>query len=174
MRRSSTSALIRIASRSIRRIASVVATSPLIAPWRWSSAKPRTVVSGVRNSWLASATKRRSRDSLALLTSNDSSMRVSIWLRAELSRPTSVAALSSGRRAERSPLAMAAAVFSTSSRGRKPRLTARRPMSKRSTSTTRPKRRRRRPVRTNVLLTSVSAMETTTIPPPVVSRVITR
>ena len=120
-KRSSTRELMRIDSFSIRPSNSLVATSPCTAPWRCNSAKPRIAVSGVRNSWLASATKRRRRFSLVVRALNASSILVSIWLRLETNFPTSVLGFAIGIRADKSPAAIACAVSSTATSGRRPR-----------------------------------------------------
>ncbi len=62
------------------------------------AACPRMVVSGVRSSWLASATKRRSRASESARAANACSIWASMLLSAAESRPTSVPA-SAGRHA---------------------------------------------------------------------------
>ncbi len=79
----------------------------------------------MRSSWLASATKRRIRSSLARASDSDASRARnadSIWstipLKALESRPTSVRGSLSGTRRDRSPAAISAAVVSTSSSGR--------------------------------------------------------
>ena len=89
-------------------------------------------MSGVRSSWLASATNRRIRSSLVRAADSEASRSrkaVSIWstieLKAPESRPTSVRGSLSGTRRLRSPAAIAAAVDSTSSRGRRLRRTTR-------------------------------------------------
>ena len=107
-------------SFSIRPTSSEVAASPLTAPCRCSSAKPRIAVSGVRSSWLASATKRRNLFSLAVRAAKDSSIRESIALSEVTKRPTSVSGLASGRRADKSPAAIFSAVSSTATSGRNP------------------------------------------------------
>ena len=115
--RSSTSEPIRIDSFSILPTSSLVFSSPVTAPWRCNSAKPRIAVSGVRNSCEASATNRRSLDSEAFFCAKDSSMRPNMMLSDCVRRPTSVDGLNSGRRADKSPSAIAAAVTSTSNNG---------------------------------------------------------
>src|SRR6266511_1394455 len=101
------------------------------------------VVSGVRSSWLASATKRRIRssDRLAVASEaararNAASIWASVLLNARPSRPTSVRGSRSGTRRARSPAAMAPAVCSISARGRRLARTiaAPRPASASSTS----------------------------------------
>ena len=75
---------------------------------------------GVRSSWLASATKRRSRSSEA----DRSAKAVSIWLsmafRARPSRPISVSGSAGSTRRERSPPAMSPAVAAMRSSGSSP------------------------------------------------------
>ena len=82
------------------------------APWRCSSANPRMEVSGVRSSWLASATNRRSLFSVSVRAVKDSSIRESIWFSEVLNRPTSVSGSKFSRRADRSPAAIFSAVAS--------------------------------------------------------------
>ncbi len=100
--KSSTSKPIRLASLSIRD--SSMATSRA-APWRYNSANPRMVVSGVRSSWLASVMNRRIRSSEPRAVSAEDSedatacwIWVSIPLSAKESRPTSVRGSRSGTR----------------------------------------------------------------------------
>ena len=69
----------------------------MTAPWRCSSAKPRIEVSGVRSSWLASATNRRIRSSERRAVASDAARAPnapSIWASMALSarpgRPISV------------------------------------------------------------------------------------
>ena len=83
-------------------------------------------VSGVRSSWLASAMKRRIRSSDWTAASSDSSRSWnadSIWVSIVLidrpSRPTSVRGSRSGTRRSRCPAAIASAVSSMSSSGRR-------------------------------------------------------
>ncbi len=102
-----------------------------VAPWRYSSAKPRMVVSGVRSSWLASATKRRMRASDSRAADSEASVAakacwiwVSMLLSERESRSTSVSLPRTGIRWCSSPPAIAAAVASTRRSGRKlPRTT---------------------------------------------------
>ncbi len=102
-------------------------TSASLPPFcRYSSAKPRIDVSGVRSSWLASATNRRIRASEERADSSESrrsSNAVSIWpsitFNAWARPPTSVRGSASGTRRVRSPAAMASAVCSTSTSGRR-------------------------------------------------------
>ena len=80
MSRSSTRTPIRDASPSIRPITMSVSGA---APWRYNSANPRIVVSGVRNSCEASATKRRIFSSERRADSSDASVAAnacSIWV----------------------------------------------------------------------------------------------
>ena len=79
------------------------------------------VTSGVRSSWEASAAKRRIRSSEAVRTANAVSMWASMAFSELPSRPTSVAGFSMSTRRDRSPAAMAAAVFSTLASGRNDR-----------------------------------------------------
>ena len=80
----------RTASCSVRRIASSSSPSSARPPMRYSSAYPRMVVTGVRNSCEASATNWRSRSWDSSRASNADSRRSSIWLRAMPSSPASV------------------------------------------------------------------------------------
>ena len=144
-RRSSTSSPIRAPSDSIRSINRRTSSSDRTAPCRYSSAKPRMEVSGVRSSWLASATKRRMRfsdpracSSDACWARNAASMRDSILFSEVDSRPTSVRSLPSGTRRDRSPAAMARAVASTSPSGRKLLRTSRYPAAPRMVTTINP------------------------------------
>ena len=66
----------------------------------------------MRNSWLASATKRRSLLSDSVRAAKDSSIRESIWLSDVLSRPTSVSGSKFSKRADKSPAAIFSAVAS--------------------------------------------------------------
>ena len=75
------------------------------------STQPRMLVSGVRSSWLTD--EMNSFCSRSVLESSPA-----IWLMVLHSRPISSLSLPSGRRALRSPRAMALAVCSTSSSGR--------------------------------------------------------
>ena len=118
--RSSTSEPIRLDSFSIRPISSFVFSSPVTAPWRWSSAKPRIAVIGVRSSCEASATKRRNLLSLSKRAAKDSSIRPNIVFSVPTKRPTSVFGFTSGRRAVRSPSAILSAVASTFASGLSP------------------------------------------------------
>ena len=77
-------------------------------------------MSGVRNSWLASATKRRNLFSPSVRAVNDSSMRESMAFKELTNLPTSVSGFASGKRAERSPSAIFSATSSTSASGLKP------------------------------------------------------
>ena len=124
--RSSTSPAIRLDSPSIRDIA--MSTSP--PPCRYNSAKPRIVVNGVRNSWLASVMNRRIRSSDSRAFSADASdeaiarwICASIPLSARESWPTSVFGSLCGTRLSSWPAAIEAAVFSTSINGRRLRCT---------------------------------------------------
>ena len=124
-RRSATSRLIRSASPVIRLISrsssSRLAASPCCMPY---SASPRTEVSGVRSSWLASATKRRIRSSDRSARPSPSararyavSMLASITSRASASRPTSVFPAGWSMRRDRSPPAIASASASIRASG---------------------------------------------------------
>ncbi len=84
------------------------------------------VVSGVRSSWLASATKRRTRSSEPRAAASEAALApkaASIWasmpLSAVPSRPISVRGSRSGTRLESWPAAMAPAVCSISTSGRR-------------------------------------------------------
>ena len=112
----------------------------LTAPWRYSSAYPRTVASGVRSSCEASATNWRMRSSLASRTANDCSIWASIALSERDSEATSSRVVGSGTRCVRSPAAMAAAVSSIRVSGRKARRTAYQPIPSAAASTTTPMR----------------------------------
>ena len=122
--RSSTRPLIRSDSASMRSMADPTSAESDTAPWRYSSAYPRTVASGVRSSCDASATNWRIRSSLASRTANDDSMRVSMTLRLRERDVTSSSAWRTGMRWVRSPPAMAEAVSSIRDSGRKARRTA--------------------------------------------------
>ncbi len=98
----------------------------VVAPCRYSSAKPRIVVSGVRSSWLASATKRRILASDSRAAASEASVAAKAdWIWASIpfsereSRSTSVLVPRTGTRRNRSPRAMAAAMFSTRRSGRR-------------------------------------------------------
>ncbi len=112
---------IRLASLSIRPIAVATSSGVDSAPCRYSSEKPRIVTSGVRSSCEASAAKRRIRSSDAIRAAKAVSMWASMALRELPSRPTSVLGFSISTRRDRSPAAIAAAVFSTRASGRKDR-----------------------------------------------------
>ena len=100
------------------RSASSARSVSVIAPWRYSSANPRIVVSGVRSSWLASATNRRIRSSDRRAGSSDASVAANaVWICASIplsaadSRPTSVLCVRTrGPDGADRPAAMAAAV----------------------------------------------------------------
>ena len=118
----------------MRSISRRTSSSERTAPCRYSSAKPRIEVSGVRSSWLASATKRRIRFSEPRACSSEAcwarkafSIRDSIPFSAVDSRPTSVRSSPTGTRWDRSPAAMARAVRSTSASGRRLLRTSRYP-----------------------------------------------
>ena len=159
--------LIRIDSFSIRLINSFVFSSPTTAPCRCNSAKPRIAVSGVRSSWEASATNLRNLFSLATRTSNDSSIRVSIVLSEVVSRPTSVSGFAAGRRAERSPAAIASAVSSTFSSGLSPNAIIHREINAIAKSAIKPKIKNKNLSLVKVLSTSANELATTTLPIPV-------
>ena len=116
--RSSTSTPIRSASDSIRAMIIARSSGRSDAPRRYSSAYPRTEVSGVRSSCPASATKRRSRLSDARRSSKARSICASIAFSDALRRPTSVPGSPTSTRWERSPAAIAAAVSSMRRSGR--------------------------------------------------------
>ena len=89
---------------------------------------------GVRSSWDASATNRRSRCSESRSRRSEASralkadsMRVSMTLRVRASRPTSVVSFSPGTRSVRLPSAMDSAVRSMSRSGRSPIRTSQKP-----------------------------------------------
>ena len=80
------------------------------APWRYSSANPRIVVSGVRSSWLASVMNRRIRSSdVRACSADDSDDATARWICASMplsandSRPTSVRGSRCGTRRSSSP-----------------------------------------------------------------------
>ena len=81
------------------------------------------VTSGVRSSCEASAANRRIRSSEAIRAANAASMWASMAFSDRPRRPTSVVGFSTATRRDRSPAAMAAAVFSTLASGRKDRVT---------------------------------------------------
>ena len=111
----------RLASLSIRPIAVATSSGVDSAPCRYSSENPRMVTSGVRSSCEASAAKRRIRASDAIRAAKAVSMCASMALSELPSRPTSVLGFSISTRRDRSPAAIAAAVFSTRASGRKDR-----------------------------------------------------
>ena len=89
---------------------------------------------GVRSSWEASATNRRSRCSESRSRRSEASralkadsIRVSMTFRVRASRPTSVVSFSPGTRSVRLPPAMVSAVRSMSRRGRNPIRTSHNP-----------------------------------------------
>ena len=159
--------LIRIDSFSIRLINSLVFSSPITAPCLCSSAKPRIAASGVRSSWDASATNLRSFDSLSTRTVNDSSIRPSMVLREAVSRPTSVSGLAAGRRADKSPAAIASAVSSTVSSGLSPIAIIQRETKAIAKSAITPSTKNKNLSWLKVLSTSSSELATITIPIPV-------
>ena len=118
VRRSSTSWPILLASLSMRPMAAPISSGFCRAPWRYSSEKPRMVTSGVRSSCEASWTKRRIFCSDLVRAANAVSMWASMAFRDRDRRPTSVDGLPTSTRRDRSPAAMAAAVFSTWLSGR--------------------------------------------------------
>ena len=122
--RSSTSTPMRADSSSIRDIAFSVSAGFRAAPMRNSSAYPRIEASGVRSSWDTSARKRRSRPSVASRWVKASSSRSSIEFSARPRRPTSVLSLAVSTRWDRSPAAMASAVWPMRSSGRRPARTS--------------------------------------------------
>ncbi len=163
--RSCTSRPIRAASSSIRRTSLSASSRELAAPCRYSSAKPRIVVSGVRSSCEASATncRIRSSDSRARLSAaraarsawraaasealcalNAASICESMALSARARFPTSVRAgpgrppSGSGTRRARSPAAIASAVRSIWLNGRRLVRTAHTPTAARRPSTPAP------------------------------------
>ena len=87
---SSTSAVIRVVSDSTRRIACATSGGTASDTRRVSSAYPRIAANGVRSSWLASATKCRTRVSLACRAASASATWPSIRLSAAPTCPTSV------------------------------------------------------------------------------------
>jgi hypothetical protein len=89
------------------------------------------VVTGVRSSCDASATKRRRRASLAARSANAPSMVVSITLSASPSSRASVPSASAGTRCERSPAAIAPAVLVMRLSGRTPSRNTQNPTSAR-------------------------------------------
>ena len=93
------------------------------------------VVTGVRSSWEASATKRRSRSWDAARSVNASSRWSSIWLSATPSCPASVDGETSGTRRERSPLAICSAVRVICLIGRMPSRTTHQATAARSSRT---------------------------------------
>ena len=118
---SATSMLIRSASCSIRRMAFGSSEGPS-APWRYSSAYPRIVVSGVRSSWLASAANWRTFCSDRSRAPNACSILSSIVLIAAPSLPVSSGLPPPGIRAVRSPLfEIMSAVRAILSSGPRPR-----------------------------------------------------
>ena len=90
---------------------------------RYMAACPRIVVSGVRSSWLASATKRRSRPQSLHGPRTPARSGRACCSAKPTSRPTSVPALPGGTRRVRSPAAMSSAVSSISLRGLSPIVT---------------------------------------------------
>ncbi len=95
-----------------------------VAPSSASSANPRIVVSGVRSSWLASATNCRIRPSDSRACFSDSawaakasSMRVTMTLNEPASWSTSVLVAVSGTRRLRSPAAISCATSDMSESG---------------------------------------------------------
>ena len=110
----------------------------------------------MRSSCDASATKRRNLSSLDLRAAKDSSIRESIALSEVVRRPTSVVGLASGRRAERSPAAIWAAVSSTVESGLSPTLIIVRDATAISPTMTRPIRKKSHCTRLRVRSTSLS------------------
>ncbi len=110
----------RDASPSMRSAARRRSSSVSNAPLRKSSAYPRIEVNGVRNSWEASATKRRRRASEDVRSRKAASIWLNIPLSAVPRRPTSLRSSVRRIRRVRSPPAMAPAVSVMSSRGRMP------------------------------------------------------
>jgi hypothetical protein len=106
---------------------------------RYSSVDPLIPASGVRNSWLASATNRRARASDSARAAAASSIRSSMPLNVTARLPTSVVgAATSGTRRPESPAAMAAEVASISLSGRSPARSAKNPSAVRTASSTEP------------------------------------
>ena len=115
------------------------------APWRYNSANPRIVVSGVRSSWLASVMKRRIRSSeRRACSAEDSDDATARWICASMplsandNRPTSVRGSRCGIRRSSCPAAMSAAVCSTSASGRRLRCTTQKPATPSTSSTAAP------------------------------------
>ena len=157
----------RIDSFSIRPTNSLVFSAPTTAPCLCSSAKPLMAVSGVRSSWDASATNLRNLLSLFTLASNDSSMRPNIVLSAVVNRPTSVSGLAAGKRADKSPPAMASAVSSTCSSGLSEIAIIQRETKPTAVKASKPKIKKKNPNLCKVRSTSASELATTTVPSPV-------
>ena len=160
-----------MASSSMRASRSDTAAGSVTAPWRCSSAKPRIEVSGVRSSWLASATNRRMRSSERRARASDAarapkarSICSSMALSARLSRPISVLGWWSGTRRARSPRPMAAAVSSISVSGRRAVRTIEYPTTARPASTARPTRMSICTSRSTVASTSPRLVASTTVP----------
>lgn len=122
-------------SRSMRCIAVSTSARSGMPPMRYSSVKPLIPNSGVRSSWLASATKARIRSLVAARAASPASIRSSMPLSAAAKRPSPVRVeeARSGTRRARSPPAMAAAVVSMRRRGRSRARTANQPMTPSST-----------------------------------------
>ena len=137
--RSSTRPPIRIASFSIRLIVRLTSASSDSAPIRYSSAKPRMPTSGVRSSWLASATKRRIRASDSARAAKADSIRASMTLSAVDSRPASVRGEACGIRCDSGrPAAISVAVASIRCSGRSPARIANQPATPSRAVTTAP------------------------------------
>ena len=170
----------RAAWSSIRRIRRSSSAGSRDPPCRYSSAKPLMVVRGVRSSWLASATKRRIRSSERLAASSErralaseaalapkaDSIWASMVLRARPSRPTSVRGSRSGTRRVRSPAAIALAVCSISTSGRRLARTMTAPTPARASSTTTLTTRSMSRSWRVVLSMPSRLAATTTLPPP--------
>jgi hypothetical protein len=117
----------RSASRLIPDMARARSSGREAAPRANSSAYARTAASGVRSSWEASPTNRRSLPSDASRARNADSIWASIALSASPRRPTSVRSSARSTRRVRSPAAIPAAVVSIARRGRRPTRTAQSP-----------------------------------------------
>ena len=154
-------------SFSIRPTSSLVFSSPTTAPCRCNSAKPLIAVNGVRSSWEASATNRRNLFSLLTLAAKDSSMRPNIVFNEVVNRPTSVFGLAAGRRADRSPPAIASAVSSTRSNGLSEIAIIQRETKPTASNAKIPRIKKKNPNLCKVRSTSANEFATTTLPKPV-------
>ena len=157
----------RLDSFSIRPINSLVFSSPVTAPWRCNSAKPRIAVIGVRSSCEASATNRRNLLSLSTRAEKDSSIRPNIVFKVFTKRPTSVFGFKSGKRAVKSPSAIRSAVASTVASGRRPTVITLRDARAMNKIITSPIKMNKPCRRSSVRSISSNDCATTTIPKPV-------